>query len=955
MSASLSEGDSRGGAQRAPATGTGTAEAQASSNEAASGSDEVVSDGRGIEAEGPVDSVPAPRRSQARVAWPDDLVVRSDKNEVLAAFVRRKMQRGEELTPDVARAARQAGIVPQQVPSTEARQQAGVVAAASEIDQIRKDQNRSGRTGLDQDGPADELRIVVGSSKPHAAGSASPPVVSKQNRHAYGSLRNTEPESSQVLRDEAFPTCNVPPRTEYEKPPERPAREPRRRRTSQIIPLEAQRKTLRHAADVELAMDRARRGDWRAAIKLRPEPKRIREDEALTPEGRGAVWQQEPGQEDVPLAERWWREVFPSSYGSVGGEEFTHDPPVTKKGTDTAAIIREMEQAGLVDKQLISWYAHGFPAVNGAPLEVVLGVPHNGMLKHAKAAEAKNEEDVQAGYITAGMDFPQYWPCTVDCCNIAERGESLRLCIDKTISLFEGYESFNDRIDLEEEERVQLVSVGDLARGAAILAVPGAPVKLMKFDLKAYFRFHRKQRLDVRLSTRCIARRLFNTSLAIDFGERHAPDHTGRGSSALAFRVKQELQRLDLEYPSRDLRVAAWCAQRLKQQEDAGVDCDKRWVALFHFLFYVDDAGMAAIDDLVFSADGVPVRDEDGKQVTRAHWYFSIAITLIERLGFECPASKQAAPDDTMDFLGIQLDMLIQRRLLSLDKRRQYSKEIEEILNGGRLPNGCGKVGWSRAKSLTHKLQHAASTYALGRQMLFYLRKAIKAAASNKMDMRVVILDAKAVRELIWWRDQLADEEHVGLPFASRSEFPTSSDDTIVYYGDSSREMVAGTSGFGAWCVIQKDFLYIHGLWTDEEGEKFSINVTEALIRDWALFTFVKEARSRGLAASHATGFSDNSAAEMTAETAKSSSDPLHEIALARNKRLLEERVHAATHRVTSVDNTLADWLSRQLVEETIGVAEREGLRPIRLEVDEEMRSTRELTPSPAAAARERN
>ena len=40
----------------------------------------------------------------------------------------------------------------------------------------------------------------------------------------------------------------------------------------------------------------------------------------------------------------------------------------------------------------------------------------------------------------------------------------------------------------------------------------------------------------------------------------------------------------------------------------------------------------------------------------------------------------------------------------------------------------------------------------------------------------------------------------------------------------------------------------------EEEVENFSINVTEALIRDLALFVFVEEARRRGLKAKHAVG-----------------------------------------------------------------------------------------------------
>ena len=171
-------------------------------------------------------------------------------------------------------------------------------------------------------------------------------------------------------------------------------------------------------------------------------------------QSRGHIWRQEPGQDGVPLRERWWSQVQPSSYASVGGESFADDPPVTKQGSNTEELLERCEREGLPDKQLLSWYAHGFPGVASLPSEVHLGIPHNGMLKHAKAAEEKNRADEEAGFITEGLDFPEFWPCRVDCCNIAERDDALRLCIDKTIQLFEEAVSFNDAIDLDEEERV---------------------------------------------------------------------------------------------------------------------------------------------------------------------------------------------------------------------------------------------------------------------------------------------------------------------------------------------------------------------------------------------------------------------------------------------------------------------------------------------------------------------
>ena len=114
----------------------------------------------------------------------------------------------------------------------------------------------------------------------------------------------------------------------------------------------------------------------------------------------------------------------------------------------------------------------------------------------------------------------------------------------------------------------------------------------------------------------------------------------------------------------------------------------------------------------------------------------------------------------------------------------------------------------------------------------------------------------------------------------------------------------------------------------------FSINVLETIIKDAATFTFATYARSVGCAPTHSLAYVDNTTAENVAENGRTTADALHALNLRRQQRLVAEGIHQASERVASVDNDVADLLSRGDVSGALRFPRSAGLAVIRLEAD---------------------
>ena len=901
------------------------------------------------------------------MAHPGGRIVHSSKKAALSAILSRKTTR----TQDQLRAAKAAKLLPN-------GERMPVSWGSGVIDHERDDerrkafvQRRADRmppmfgdpydgdlpaiTGPRDDAAANELLLLIsGSARPHAADGGDPQHQREDKWAPAGSLRRLEAELTTTLAGESLPLTNVMRDTGPEPPPPPLMNPPGPFTSKQLIPTKAFDGVTKHRRATRAAMVRAAAGPqgWAVAKSLRPDAFVLEEHEALNECGWGYTWQKQPS---VDL----WHVLQPSSWPD--------SPPHTT--LNIMHVLAEAEALGFTDRQLLSWFSHGFPGAVRMPTgRVVMGYPHVGALQNIEEFEALAERDIANGFVTSGQEFPHVWPCVVDCMNIVIQHGKPRMTIDKRIRLSSksypgGVDSYNDLLDLEEERgrvgKLKLPCVWMFTRAVAILQTAGVEVLIGKFDLATYFRMHGKQRKHIFQSGRLFGKTGFGADLGVNFGERDAMDHTCRASDYICFLTRVELRRLDNEYPSKAAGVMAWLLLRLGKANEAGApvgDRDFIWQALFFFFFFffVDDAGLAAFNDPLFNRAGEPfitlVTQGDGTicrvHNTRAHLYFRAAMNIARLVGHDTPATKQVPMGRLLELLGIDIDLQLQRRLLSRIKRAAYRTCLVAVRADSKTLAGGGyHAEYSAFNPLVHKLLSACEVVPLGRQHLYYTRKALR--TPNRLTGHRVVYGAAVVTELDWWEAQLLLSEEHGLPLATRWDFPVSSATTIVHYGDASREETdPGASGYGAWAVIGATFVYFEGRWTERQVERFSINVLETVTKDAGTFTFLAYARSVGLCPTHSLAFVDNTAAEHVAENGRTTADALHALNLRRQQRLVAEGIHQATARVTSIDNDVADMLSRGDIEGALRFPRAAGLAVLRLDVDVDMIETESLPPT---------
>jgi hypothetical protein len=804
--------------------------------------------------------------------------------------------------------------------------------------------------------------LHAGSSRPH-----SEEALLQDNQRAErwakpGSLRSLEPELESVLRSEALPSTNVPRTSEPVEPPPQPSVVPGPFTTAQLIPPRVVEDVTSYGVKVAKCLERSKRGKsgWQHARRLRPEPLVFEEHEALNPCGHGFAWARVHPNEPLTSLSLW---------AAITPSHWPDDPPCPEEGVPLIDAVRWAEWAErtkFTDKRIDSWNKHGYPGA-GLPNVAVLTPPHVGALKEPTHFEECNRRDSELGFVSPGTSFPSMWPLICDPCNIVVQNGKPRLTIDKSmwISGRTHIPPYNLVIDLDEQGRLYgrllLVRVWEFTRGAAIMmtaAQASDPVQLelAVFDLMAFFRIHPKQRLHMRESGRIMSNG-FSYDRRPNFGERDAPDHTCGESDGISWFSKHEMRRLDAAYPCRVPSINQWLAHRRSLREDAasGEAMDEfLWDVLFFIVFYVDDGGLASWTEPLFDHHGVQifelVTDNVGVQTRRPRlriaMYFEACIGVAEYVGHGCPEKKRQYHARLRIYLGIQIDLDAQRRLLPRVKADAYSSLAQRCLRGRReMPNGVPLADLTLFVSLVHKLLHAADTIPLGKQHLFHCRQAIKQAKDvvigRSRTMSGVLVTSRVVSELTWWVAQLACLDNTGLPLACRYSFPgCSSECNLVRYSDAARELEkrAELSGAGAWCVMRGAFYYVHFTYTRSELEAYSINVLEAHARDSSGAVFLDKAAELGCAITHTTAFVDNTTAQHIAESGRTSTAMLNALNMVRLQRLLKRGVFESNERVTSVDNDVADLLSRGDVEEALRFPIDCGLQCVRLQVPAEYR-----------------
>ena len=718
---------------------------------------------------------------------------------------------------------------------------------------------------------------------------------------ASGSLRRLAPEMTSVLKVKPLPSTNEPPQTSPVDPPSETRTPPAPLRTSELIPVAALRELRRFKRGVDVCFDLARRGRWTEAKRQRPAALHLTEEEAILPAGRGWSWRHDPGTD-------LWHPITPSSWPA--------SPPMGE--LDRPAILRAA--AGFPDQEIVSYMVHGYPGPRLSP-RCLLGPPHVGALRDFEAFERCAAKDRAKGWVTAGRSLPPVWPYCADPFNVVERHGKWRMTIDKTIELAPGVASYNDSVDLDAIEPVVYVKIADLSEASAILSTAGVPVAMFGFDFEAYFRKTGKQAADVWMSG-FVHPDGFGQDERIQFGQREAPVLMSRQSCYLVWLIRRELERLDREYPPTDQRVCRWRRDRILRLGEGSRSAGLSFVSM-----YVDDLGGVCIDDEV-EVDGVPVR--------RSQLYYDAAVKVVEGLGHTMAPDKLCPPSRVgMEFLGAYLRLADQRILLADGKAVAYSGAIDTLLSEGRpLAEGSLNVPKEALNSLVHKLLHASASIPLGRQHLYHVRRALK--AENRLGGARAVLGRAAIAELRWQRAQLLAEEPIGVPFATRRLFPAPGGAGVLTpYSDASKEEENPTeSGYGAWCVIDGTFAYVEGRWTEAECQALSINALELAAMNIGTFSFLEYAARRGLRVEYVHEFVDNEAAEFVADRGKPRAPVMEDLLRDRYVAFWERGIFTAASRIASVDNDIADGLSRggEKLEDALRIAAHSGMPIVKLE-----------------------
>ena len=399
------------------------------------------------------------------------------------------------------------------------------------------------------------------------------------------------------------------------------------------------------------------------------------------------------------------------------------------------------------------------------------------------------------------------------------------------------------------------------------------------------------------------------------------------------------------------LRSAAEVKQRLEGDDEFLFD------VLFFIMFYVDDAGLAIIDDLLFDSHGEPViiifTQPDGtimrQQQRRGSLYFEAAIGCVEYVGFKAPLKKRVYPCRSMVLIGFGLELEKGLRFLEDDKATAYLEHARQVADESpALANGALRVAFKTIDSLVHRLIHASEVLPNGRVHLFHLLKALRAV--NRLAGNEVILGEGAQRELRWWIAALQRPQEFAPPMASRFSFPSGLDDgLLVNYGDASREFDEASgradpsSGLGAWCIIGRVFCYVEDRWSDDECRAYSINVLEMATMLVGGACFLRHAKRVGIPITHIHTFVDNTTAECVSERGRTSTEGLNALKARRDEMLKQHGAYMLASRVASEFNDVADLLSRGDIAGALRFAEEAGLPTLRLDIYELAPEQRDL------------
>ena len=786
--------------------------------------------------------------------------------------------------------------------------------------------------------------VAMGSADPHGL-QLGEKDIPRARRAPTFSLAAHEPASASELLVRPFAQLNVP-----QGAPAAPSEPEEAAAESTAAADELQPPLVLHLEDLLLdpwgkrlrtwqrrarrCLKLARLGRWHEARRLRPPDLWVSAAASMRPECLAWDWDLRPLALGLPAT-------------PVVRSQFPHARPHSSLQLDEVAAAQL--ESPIADESIVREMLDGVSDDVRAERGSFLCAPHVGALRYAAEAQARLQAGVKEGYAVSYPDLP-FWPLRCDPYSVVDESEragkpKFRLTNDHSwppphaddgTLLDEGGRwapSLNESMDRTDWPAVKYMRVAQMAESIAIMQQSGVRVRAGVMDVVAYYKNFGRQ----------LAELWRNGSVTEDgvivderccFGSAADAVKCSRASNFFVHHARRAMKEVDRLHPSRDPAVIAWLHGRREAGVAAGAsedEIDELWACMHSLGMYVDDASTASIDDELYDLEGQPVM-RDGTHLRRADAHFAAVRAVFNRFGLR--TDKEQAPSSLIVMLGVEIDLSGGRMRLAPLKSSIYARRAEAMA----LRKTCARDEYL---SLMGNLTFAAACFPRGRQWLHAPWRA--ARARYRTSDGSVVLSAAVRKELRKWVTELRRPLPEGVPIASAGAFPAAaSDKAAVIYADAAGD--SATAGYCAWTVVDDEFLFVEGRWTQEERQRL-------LICDLELF-----ASTIGLVAlqpltgrRHVYSYTDNTVAMAAMRGLVPSTMAMQWLTAERVSWMLGSGVMEATERITSKANLWADMGSRARVSEMLEQAERLGLRPRRVAEPADWR--RLLTEAAAAAA----
>ena len=770
-------------------------------------------------------------------------------------------------------------------------------------------------------------QLRVGTPDPHGLELNDDKVRQSRRRPTF-SVNAHRPASQAELEVRPVAALNVPEATEPLPPPELPpADAPIITSLDQLLKLDWLKRVRMWERRCRRCIRLAKRGDWRAARRIRPADLWVSAEESMLPGVAAWSWDLRPlsrGEPAVPIA--------PSGVGGV-------EP----QGDICLNAVRALLDAGtFADKAILSDVLNGVSDDVRAPRGSLLCAPHTGALQGMAQAEAKLKALVDEDWAETHESLP-FWPLRCDPYSVVDESERVgaakgsfakarltndhswpppgAIAGDGTVigHWGEHVPSLNESMDRDQWPAARMVLVREVAEAAATLKTSGVAVKISVLDCRAYYKRFGRQLAELWRNGAVTA-----DGYIIDgrccFGSAADAAKCTRFSNVMVHAMREELRAVDAAHPSRDPRVLRWLKQRRAAGEAAGAteaEIAERWACLHVVSMYIDDESTVSTDDALYDLEGAPVM-KDGKHVSRAEMHFEVVKRVLERFGHESEPRKEQSPRVKADLLGVEIDVEAGTMKLAAPKRAAYAKLAGEAARQRVIERAV-------YESLLGKLTFAATCYPRGRQWLHAPWRAARAAFRTAGGGVVV---SKSVRaSLEQWACELTRADHPGVPLACTWDFPPPTDQerAVAIYADAAR--ACASAGFGAWAVKGEELIYVCGEWSSDEQQLLICDL------ELAASTFGLVALQPIVGRRAVYSYTDNTVAMSAMRSLSPTTAAMQHLTAARTSWILAEGVAEAAERITSASNLWADMLSRGDEQGVVEQAAALGLRARRVDV----------------------